>query len=346
MKQKICAKNLFEKIANDNYYATIVNSNEHGFFIDVKIEDEILIGFMPKILTAINILTQDEIEILKSTVFLVMPETLEKKGEYFVFSRRKYLQSLIPDEIKKIKKTIQYTGKITGVTNFGVFVEFGVDVVCLTGMIHKSNLIQNISEISPGMNIDFYIKEIYNKKENYKLILTQIFKKTIWDEIKCGDIINGIILNVLKNGDIKVKLEDDVFGSITKCDLDRYNKEIKIGDVAKLLVISFDKFRKRIYLDFFNESCHEQENICNNLYQGDILNGKIIKKFDTGNVLILLSNGFYGHMVKRNIEKINRDIILGETLTVVITYKNKERNKISLLLYNDTIVSALINQKT
>ena len=30
-------------------------------------------------------------------------------------------------------------------------------------MIHKSNLIQNISEISPGMNIDFYIKEIYNK---------------------------------------------------------------------------------------------------------------------------------------------------------------------------------------
>ena len=157
------------------YDALIKSWTPAGYNIDLQYNDIILSSFMPNTLAGVNKL-HDPKSIVGQTIKVMIESFSAEKGTYIV-SRRKYLQTLILQESKRLKYDTVYQGHITGTTSFGVFVEFNG---CLTGMIHKTNINpewqEKLDQVKPGMSVDFYIKEIIKDK----IILTQILKDSLF----------------------------------------------------------------------------------------------------------------------------------------------------------------------
>lgn len=231
--------------------AEVISIIPAGYNMSILMDNVKIDAFMPNTLADVNKLI--DTESILGVTFEVMLETLQQEKGVYVVSRRKYLQSLIPEEIKKLKNDIIYEGYITGTTPFGIFVQFkatndGPD--CLTGMVHKANIGEKWQEkwdsIKPGMTIEFYVKEVI---KGNKIILTQILKESLWDSIKVGKIMTGKIRDI-KNFGALISLDDETTGLIQTSYINKYDKNIKIGDEVKVKVISLIKDDRKIYLNF------------------------------------------------------------------------------------------------
>ena len=214
-----------------------------GYNVELQYETIILPGFMPNTLAGINKLSEPESIVGKSLP--VMIESYSREEGTYIVSRRKFLQSLIPEAIKELKLGHVYTGHVTGTTDFGVFVEFNE---CLTGMIHKTNIDpewqDKIKQIQPGYEIQFYVKEII---KDSKIILTQILKETLWDTLKIGQILNAKVKENKGFGTL-VWLDEETIGLIHSSELEKVGKTFNEGQTAKVKVIAIERSNRKIYL--------------------------------------------------------------------------------------------------
>lgn len=213
-----------------------------GYSVEIQFEGVTLLGFMPNTLAGINKLSSPE-SILGQT-FEVMIESFSRDEGTYIVSRRKYLQTLIPQAIKELKYGEVYTGSVTGTAPFGVFVEFNG---CLTGMIHKTNIntdwTERINQILPGFEIDFYIKEIIKDK----IILTQILRESLWDNIKVGQTFNGKVKDTKPFGALVI-LDDETNGLIHTSELEKASRKLTAGEDVKVKVIAVDRLNRKIFL--------------------------------------------------------------------------------------------------
>ena len=229
----------------DSIIAFVKELTPAGYNVELQYDTIILPGFMPNTLAGINKLSEPESIVGQS--LSVMIESFSREEGTYIVSRRKYLQSLIPEAIKELRTKTVYTGNVTGTTDFGVFVEFNE---CLTGLIHKSNIDpdwqERIKEIQPGYEIQFYIKEII---KDSKIILTQILKDTLWDIIKIGQTLTGIIKDKKQFGDL-VWLDEskETIGLLHNSELEKSNKTFNIGQTVKVKVIAIERPNRKIYL--------------------------------------------------------------------------------------------------
>lgn len=230
--------------------AYIKSLNPAGYDVDVFHGGVTLPGFMPNTLAGINKLF-DPTSIVGDTFEVAIESYAEQEGTYIV-SRRKYLQSLIPEEIKTLDYSKVYTGNVTGTAPFGVFVEFNE---CLTGMIHKANVHpewqEKLAEIKPGFEIDFYIKEVVKDAKGDptrdKIILTQILRETLWDTIKNGQTLNGTVKDTKQFGTL-VNLDDETVGLIHTSEMEKLNKKFNVGQDLNVKVLSVDRSSRKIFL--------------------------------------------------------------------------------------------------
>ena len=251
IKQKVHSKmkNYFEN--NLALISSVKSMIPAGYMMDIHMDNITVEAFMPNTLADVNRLTDSQS--IMGLTFNVMLETLQQEKGVYVVSRRKYLQSLIPNEIDKLKFGEVYTGEVTGTTPFGVFVQFRATPNgpnCLTGMVHKANIDvvwhDKWSQIIPGMMIDFYVKEVI---KNNKIILTQILKESLWDTIKVGKVMTGKIRDI-KNFGALILLDEETTGLIQTTYINKYSKKLNIGDEIKVKVISLIRDDRKIYLNF------------------------------------------------------------------------------------------------
>ena len=227
--------------------ATVLSINPAGYDIEILHGGATLQGFMPNTLAGINKL-YDPNSIIGETFDVMIESYAEQEGTYIV-SRRKYLQTLIPDAINELDYDIPYTGYVTGTTRFGIFVEFNG---CLTGMIHKANInpewADRISEIKPGFEIDFYIKEVIKQKgRDPKIILTQVLRETVWDDIRIGQELDGVIKDVKPFGALVI-LDDETMGLIHTSEIEKIKRSFESGQEVKVKVLSVDRQSRKIFL--------------------------------------------------------------------------------------------------
>ena len=221
--------------------------NPAGYDVELQHGGVTLPGFMPNTLAGINKL-HDPNSIVGET-FEVMIETYAEQEGTYIVSRKKYLQTLIPAAVKELSYDDSYTGHVTGTTPFGVFVEFNE---CLTGMIHKANINpdwQNkISEIKPGFQIEFYVKEIIKEKgKTPKIILTQILRETLWDTIKNGQVLDGTVKDVKPFGTL-VNLDEETVGLIHTSEMEKLKRKFEAGQELKVKTLSVDRTSRKIFL--------------------------------------------------------------------------------------------------
>jgi small subunit ribosomal protein S1 len=252
------------KIAVDAYIKELIPA---GYITEVEIDGIKIDTFMPNTLADVNKIYNPD-SLVGKTVKVVF-ESLQQERGIYVVNRKKYLRTLIADKIKIVKKQQKnkvYTGFVTGTTPFGIFVQFEG---CLTGMIHKYNINEafrdKISEIKPGTEIDFYVKEII--KNDTQIILSQFIKDSLWDTIKVDDIYTGkviaIILNRNPNG-VLIELDHETNGLIQNTFLIRNKKELKVEEKVDVRVISINKDDRKIYLTFADDQTFDierQENL-------------------------------------------------------------------------------------
>lgn len=223
-----------------------------GYMLEINIDDIKIDAFMPNTLADANKLHNPTSII--GTNIKVMLETLQQDKGVYVVSRKKYLNSLIPEKIKELKSAPRdkvYRGHVTGTRDFGVFVQFED---CLTGMIHKANIAEEhqhrIDTIKPGSIIDFYIKDII--KGGQQIILTQKLEDSLWDTIRVGDKLKGNVLSIKPFGAL-ISLDYETNGLIQITYINKNQKNIKPGDVIDVLVISIIRDDRKIYLTFSDD---------------------------------------------------------------------------------------------
>jgi small subunit ribosomal protein S1 len=226
--------------------AYIKSLNPAGYDVEVYQGGVTLPGFMPNTLAGINKLF-DPTSIVGETFEVAIESYAEQEGTYIV-SRRKYLQSLIPEAIKELNYESVYSGHVTGTAPFGVFVEFNE---CLTGMIHKANVHpewqDKLGDIKPGFEIEFYIKEIVRESKHPKIILTQILRETLWDTIKNGQTLNGVVKDTKQFGTL-INLDDETVGLIHTSEMEKLGKKFTSGQEVKVKVLSVDRSSRKIFL--------------------------------------------------------------------------------------------------
>lgn len=226
--------------------AYIKSLNPAGYDVEVYQGGVTLPGFMPNTLAGINKLF-DPTSIVGETFEVAIESYAEQEGTYIV-SRRKYLQSLIPEAIKELNYESVYNGHVTGTAPFGVFVEFNE---CLTGMIHKANVHpewqDKLGDIKPGFEIEFYIKEIVRESKHPKIILTQILRETLWDTIKNGQTLNGVVKDTKQFGTL-INLDDETVGLIHTSEMEKLGKKFTSGQELKVKVLSVDRSSRKIFL--------------------------------------------------------------------------------------------------
>jgi small subunit ribosomal protein S1 len=235
-------ENLKSLEEGESVTAYVRSLNPAGYDVEITNGGVTLPGFMPNTLAGINKL-YDPTSIVGDTFQVMIESFSEHEGTYIV-SRRKYLQTLIPQEIGNLEFNTLYGGRVTGTTPFGIFVEFNE---CLTGMIHKANVTEEwqnrISDIKPGQEIEFYIKEIIKEK----IILTQVLRETLWDNIKNGQVIDGRVKDVKQFGTLVI-LDSETVGLIHTSEMEKLGKKFVSGQDIKVKVLSVDRQSRKIFL--------------------------------------------------------------------------------------------------
>lgn len=147
-------------------------------------------------------------------------------------------------------------GKVTAVTDFGVFVEFGDDK--LEGLVHISELAwQRIDNPSDFVAVGDTIKAEIINIENSKIFLSmKKLKADPWSNVaekyKVGDIVKGKILKVNLFG-LFVELDRDIHGLAHISELsDRpvtdVNELAKIGETREFRILSIEPNHHRLGL--------------------------------------------------------------------------------------------------
>ena len=246
---KITMKNKMR--SNTHTTAVVKKSIDAGYILDIKEGNATLTGFMPNTLAGANRIIDQE-SIVGETMEVMIESYDRNKGTYIV-NRKRFLETLIKGKIKELEvgqTGNPYTGRVTGTTDYGVFVEFNGG---LTGLIHAANIateslnaigISNVKEIPEGTEIVFYIKDIL---KNNRIILTQIFRESVWDTIKVGNKYSGTVKKVISYG-VLVTLDDETQGLIHKSELSNINKDLKKGDTVDVEVVALFKSERKIRL--------------------------------------------------------------------------------------------------
>jgi ribosomal protein S1 len=251
MEEKIKSE-LFKEIAKPTtaYIGKILEKNGGGFIIFVAG----IKGFLPGSLAATNIVRDFDSMIGKEIPVVV--EDYLRESNTFVFSYKKYVNMILPSKISELETDKMYTGNVTGVAKYGVFVEF--DEI-FTGLLHTSKMTAemkkkfNDREVTAGNELTFWIKEITADK---KIILTDedpTFKRLELEEFKeknLGTIRGGEVISVQPFGTL-VKLQKDICGMISQKEIKTKKKNFTVGDTV---MVSIDRVHNdKIFLSLPNE---------------------------------------------------------------------------------------------
>jgi len=162
---------------NSAYHATVISSNNGGFIVEIA---NTIRAFMPGSMASANRLFDHDG--LVGTTMEVMVESYDDRTG-FVVSRKKYLQTIIPDNIRKLKgevkksKDMLFHGTVTDTKPFGVFVEMDGFGGCLTGMIHKTLMSDGLRAalrdrtVKSRDRLDIYVHKIEKMAEGGSRII-------------------------------------------------------------------------------------------------------------------------------------------------------------------------------
>lgn len=204
------------------------------------------------------------LEKLKSFVgleFEVTVMTLSEEDNKVIFSEKDVWNKRQKPALDKYKVGLQVEGKITAITNFGVFVSFGENI---EGLVHISELAwQRIDSPSEMYKVGDKIKAEIISIDGAKVFLSA--KKLLVDpwleasaKYKTGQIVSGTILKVNPFG-LFVKLDEEIHGLahvslLNIAAKDKITDLYQTGEVKNFEVVSISPAEHRLGLKLSGEA--------------------------------------------------------------------------------------------
>ena len=185
---------------------------------------------------------------------------LGQDSDKIIFSEKDVWNKRQKHIIDKYKIGMVVDGKISAVTNFGVFISFGEG---MEGLIHISELAwQRIDSPEKLYEVGDSIKaEIVNLDNNKiflsaKKIIEDPWKKAV-EKYKVGDIVKGQILKINPFG-LFVKLDEEIHGlaHITQLGInikEKINSFFNVGDELDFEILSISPSDHRLGLKLYKE---------------------------------------------------------------------------------------------
>jgi ribosomal protein S1 len=225
---------------------------KHGYIIEVEKGIE---GFIPS--EEISWIKKSNFSLNKGDIVIGRVIDIDNIREKLVIS----IKALQENPWEVMKKTNPegsiVKGKIKGITDFGLFIDFGGVV---DGLVRKSDIswteeIENLSEkFNIGDEIEAKILAIDPEKERIALGIKQL-EKNPWKEIDklypAGKVVDAAVSSIEKDG-LVVRLSKGINGFIPIKEIDEnkinHMEQFKQGDTIKATVIKTDFKNKKIIL--------------------------------------------------------------------------------------------------
>ena len=83
--------------------------------------------------------------------------------------------------------------------------------------------------------------------KNNKIILTQILRETLWDNIEVGQSLSGIVKDVKPFGALVV-LDSETIGLVHSSEIEKNNLDISNGSQVSVKVLRVDRGNRKIFL--------------------------------------------------------------------------------------------------
>jgi len=156
------------------YKAKLLQTNNGGYIVDIQ-------GvkcFMPGSLAAAGIITDFE-SLVGTEVPVMIVNHVKDLG--FIVSYKKYLSTILPHKIStELATGQQISGKVTGASKFGVFVQFpdANGEWVFSGLVHTTTMSKEFAKkftarkFEIGEPIDLYINNIIFEKDKQRIILS------------------------------------------------------------------------------------------------------------------------------------------------------------------------------
>jgi ribosomal protein S1 len=240
---------LFEQIKKESnaYLIKIISINKGGYIAELSG----IKCFMPGSLAAANKITDFESYIGKE--MHVMIEGYVEAKDIFIVSYKKYLNRIMDSKIQELDLTKKYRGYVTGTSDFGVFVEWD-DIY--TGLIHKTEFAEgnSLSALSPGIEIEFYVKEI---KDNNRLTLTldqplerNVIIQDLESQVNDGTVepMEAKVKHKRKNGALVEIGELGLLALIPQDKLGKRGNNIRVGDDVTVIPYEVETISGKIFV--------------------------------------------------------------------------------------------------
>lgn len=237
------------------------------------------------------------------------------------------------------------TGKVTNVTDYGIFVEVkeGVEGLVYVSEISWKKNISPSKIASAGSELDVVVLDVDVAKRRMGLGIKQL-QENPWNYISkdfpIGHVFEGIITNVADFG-VFVKMSGDIDGMVHINDLswEKVKEEdlakYKKGDALTVKVIEIDPEKERISLGVKQLTENPYGNSDVELKKGMVVTCVISEiKGDEG-IDVILTNGSHGFIKKIDLAKDRQDrqtdrFAVGEKVDAKILSIDKTGRKIGL----------------
>lgn len=184
----------------------------------------------------------------------------KEKGRNIIVSRSALLEEQRKATQDSLKQTLKpgdrITGTISGVRDFGVFVDIGG----VEALVPKSELTwsryADTSAYRPGVKIDAVVKSIDWDNKRLTLSVKDLSPEP-WEHIdryETGQTVSGVVVNIIKNGAF-MELEPglDGFIHVSRMNflkkINRPDEVVSIGDHVNARIVSINNGEKKISLE-------------------------------------------------------------------------------------------------
>ncbi len=259
------------------------------------------------------------------------------------------MKQLTPDPWEDIERKYpvgsRVKGKVSGITDYGAFIELEEGV---EGLIHISEFswtkrIRHPSEVlKEGDEVECVVIDIRPKERRLSLSLKRI-EENPWDKVEekypVGAVVEGKVKKILANR-VVIELEQGIEAFINADDL-TWSKRLKkpsdivqFGDVLKIKILEIDGKRRRIRAGLKQIMPDPWQEFVSKYKEGDIVRGEVTSITPFG-AFVRITDDIEGlvHVSQLDEKKVKspEDVVkVGDTVTAVITKIDSENRKVSL----------------
>ena len=238
----------------------------------------------------------------------------------------------------------RFTGKISNIADYGVFIELAPGV---EGLVHVSEMSWTKKNVHPSkivslsQEVEVIVLDVDESKRRISLGMKQIQEnpwKAFADSHNVGDEIEGEVKNMIEFG-IFIALNDDIDGMIHTSDLswdvagEEAIKEYKKGQMVKAKILDIDVEKERISLGVKQLTEDPAAGALETLKKGEVVTG-IVSAIEENGIEVDV-NGLKGYIKRTDLAKDKSEqkperFAVGEKVDAKVTTFDAKNRKLTL----------------